>query len=109
MNRWRFFSISLALVVGTVALVPIQLIAFDGAEDEYLWISKYLFADTSNVSEEPATRNHATDGFDGAEAEYKDISKNCGNGNGCEADVPLPRVTKSYNSPAKSASGQIPI
>ncbi|MFX0115088.1 MAG: hypothetical protein ACFFB3_11120 [Candidatus Hodarchaeota archaeon] len=109
MNRWRLVGISLALMVGMVALAPIQLIADDGAHEEYLWISKYLFAGSSDSDEEQASANHATDGFDGAEAEYKDISKKKLNENGEKLDDGKGRELKPYRSPAKSKSGQIPI
>jgi hypothetical protein len=100
MNRWRLFSISLALVVCTVALVPIRLIAFDWAEEEYNWIRKHVWPDRTDQDEKQATANHATDGFDGAEAEYKEISKRQSNGNGGENLAEPPgRVTKSYIPP----------
>lgn len=76
MNRWRFFSITLALVIGLVALAPIHMHGWDGAEAKYLYIVKHLYdSDRSMAVDAPANSNGQTGEYDGVEAEYLDFIK----------------------------------
>jgi hypothetical protein len=96
MNRLRIISIGLAIIIGMVALAPVQMIAFDGAEDEYLYIKKYFFANKSDSGKDTTTTTEAADGFDSAELEYRLIGKHKSNGNGEEQSEPSSRVTVPY-------------
>ncbi|MFQ5979729.1 MAG: hypothetical protein ACE5OZ_16490 [Candidatus Heimdallarchaeota archaeon] len=106
MNRWRLYSISLVLVMGLVALAPIHMHAWDGADSEFLYIVKHLYdSDRDGGAEEQANSNGLTDDFDGAEAEFLDITKKKPLEKE-DARQPAPRTTGStiYHSINKGTS-----
>ncbi|MFQ5980878.1 MAG: hypothetical protein ACE5OZ_22295 [Candidatus Heimdallarchaeota archaeon] len=76
MKRWRLYSISLALVMGLVALAPIHMHAWDGANSEFLYIVKHLYdSDQAGEHDDQANSHGHTGDYDGAEEEYLDLTK----------------------------------
>ncbi|MHA2233095.1 MAG: hypothetical protein ACXAB4_11485, partial [Candidatus Hodarchaeales archaeon] len=89
------YSISLALVLGLVALAPIYLHAWDGANSEYLDIVKRK-SEPREAREVPAANgNGGGDDYDGAEDEYWYIVKKKPLDKEPVADPPRDRVEEA--------------
>jgi hypothetical protein len=69
MNRWKLFSLSLALMMGLVALAPIPMLAWDSGDSGYQYIDKILddSDEREGASDIKADSSMQANNYDGVE------------------------------------------
>ncbi|MHA2232131.1 MAG: hypothetical protein ACXAB4_06555 [Candidatus Hodarchaeales archaeon] len=75
MNRWKMCSISLALVMGLVALAPIHMLAWDTGDSGYIDKIVDDSDQREGASEVKADSNTQANNYDGVDEEDLELIK----------------------------------